>query len=391
MLGELPAWLRAVLVGQFVSAAGALTWVYLALYLVQARGLDPASAGLIVSGYGVGVISGNLFGGWFGDRFGVRRTLLVSQTSWVVGCILVPFEPTSLLAVTVAVAGAVAGAGRPLMSTTVALAVPAQRRREAIALSRVAFNAGTVTGPPLGALVAAHHFGWVFVFDAVTSAALVVVLWLRVPAVSRPDGPRAPMVRLWPALRGDRRVLALLGCVLAVDTVYRLMYCVLPVQLSQAGEPTLLYGALVTLNCLIIVIAEPPLALRLRHRPALPVVATGFALAGAGVAVLSGGSTAATAVAMMVVVTAGEMLYKPTATAFAADAAPAGLAARYQSLYAAASVGGSVLSPALGLSLYQRAPLLVWPLAAVLALAAAGVMYAMRGAPEPAVGVAADA
>ncbi len=47
-------------------------------------------------------------------------------------------------------------------------------------------------------------------------------------------------------------------------------------------------------------------------------------------------------------ITAGEMLYKPTATAHVADAAPEGMVGRFSSLYAAASISGMFLAPALG-------------------------------------------
>jgi dipeptide/tripeptide permease len=48
------------------------------------------------------------------------------------------------------------------------------------------------------------------------------------------------------------------------------------------------------------------------------------------------------------VITGGEMLYKPTATAHVADAAPDGMVGRFSSLYAAASISGMFLAPALG-------------------------------------------
>lgn len=73
----------------------------------------------------------------------------------------------------------------------------------------------------------------------------------------------------------------------------------------------------------------------------------------------------------VLVISVGEMLYKPTATAYAAELAPDGAAGRYQSVYASASIGGMVLSPLLGTSLYAVAPWAVWPAAGLIALATA--------------------
>lgn len=65
----------------------------------------------------------------------------------------------------------------------------------------------------------------------------------------------------------------------------------------------------------------------------------------------------------------------------AADLAPEGMIGRYQSLYAAASIGGMLLSPLLGIALYDAAPRLIWPIAGLVALGAAA---ALRQAPQSA-------
>jgi predicted MFS family arabinose efflux permease len=59
-IAELPGWLKAVMVGQLVSSAGALAWIYLTLYLVEDRGMSAAQAGFAAAAYGVGLLGGNL-------------------------------------------------------------------------------------------------------------------------------------------------------------------------------------------------------------------------------------------------------------------------------------------------------------------------------------------
>jgi MFS family permease len=48
---------------------------------------------------------------------------------------------------------------------------------------------------------------------------------------------------------------------------------------------------------------------------------------------------------------------------------------RFSSLYAAASISGMFLAPAIGGTVYDHAPRLLYPAAAVLAVAAAAVLY----------------
>jgi MFS family permease len=72
------------------------------------------------------------------------------------------------------------------------------------------------------------------------------------------------------------------------------------------------------------------------------------------------------------------MLYKPTATAHVADAAPSGMVGRYSSLYAAASISGMFLAPALGGVAYQHTPHLLYPVAATLAVLASAALLLTR-------------
>ncbi|GAB3929592.1 MFS transporter [Kribbella albertanoniae] len=373
-IAELPSWMRAVMLGQLVSAAGALAWLYLTLYLVQDRGMSAQQAGFAAAAYGVGLVGGNLGGGWIGDRFGLRTAAVASQLTWAITCAAMPLAPNGWLAALGALAGLCGGATRPNLSALVAISLPAERRREGIALSRTASNAGFMIGPPLGGLVAAYDFSLVFVFDAVTSLVLAFVIWRWAPPARR--------VRQVVRLRGsvDRSLLILLAMIVVLDTACRQIYVTMPLLLRDAGSPPVAYGVLIAVNSVLIVCLEAPLAIRLRSHQALRVIAAGSALVGVGLAVLGIWPALMGAVVAIVVITAGEMLYKPTATAHVADLAPEGMVGRYSSLYAAASVSGMFLAPALGGVAYEHVPRLLFPIAGGLAVAAGVVLALTRQA-----------
>ena len=377
-IADLPTWLKAVMVGQLVSSAGALAWIYLTLYLVEDRGMSAQQAGFAAAAYGIGLLGGNLGGGWFGDRFGLRTAAVASQLAWVVTCCAMPLVGTSWIGVVAALAGLCGGASRPNLSALVATALPAERRREGIALSRTASNAGFTIGPPLGGLLAAYNFSLVFLVDAVTSLVMAAVIWRFVPAARRTASVRVH--GLWKALARDRSVLVLLATIVVVDTVYRQIFATMPLLLHDAGTPAVAYGVLIGVSSVVIVLLEAPLAVRLRGHRANRVIAIGFALVGAGLAILGVWPALVGATLAIVVITAGEMLYKPTATAHVADAAPEGMVGRYSSLYAAASISGMFLAPALGGSAYQHVPGALFPVAAALAVVAAIVQSQVRSA-----------
>ncbi|MFI5693514.1 MFS transporter [Kribbella sp. NPDC051586] len=377
-IADLPTWLKAVMVGQLISSAGALAWIYLTLYLVEDRGMSAQQAGFAAAAYGIGLLGGNLGGGWFGDRFGLRTAAVASQLAWVATCCAMPVVGVAWLGVLAALAGLCGGASRPNLSALVATALPAGRRREGIALSRTASNAGFIIGPPLGGLLAAYNFSLVFVVDAATSLIMAAVIWRFVPAAHRSSTVRVH--GLWRALTRDRSVLVLLATIVVVDTVYRQIFATMPLLLRDAGTPAFAYGVLIGVGSVVIVVFEAPLAVRLRGHRATRVIAIGFALVGVGLAILGFWPVLVGATLANVVITAGEMLYKPTATAYVADAAPEGMVGRYSSLYAAASISGMFLAPAIGGSVYQHAPHVLFPVAGALAVVAAVVQARVRPA-----------
>ena len=116
--------------------------------------------------------------------------------------------------------------------------------------------------------------------------------------------------------------------------------------------------------------------LRLRRHRAFPIIAGGYALIGAGFALFGLPVSVATAVLAMVVLTAGEILYKTTATAHVLDAAPDHLVGQYQGLYSGASTSGSMLAAPIGTAVYAATPGLLWPLCFVAGLGAAGLVAA---------------
>jgi len=363
--------------GRFINAAGALAWIYLTVFLVQERGLEPGLAGIIMGGNGFGMIAGNLLGGWFGDRFGNKPTLLAGYIGWALLCLSFPFAGTPYLLPIAIVAGFAAGSGHPVGVALVTAAVPPEQRRVGVAITRAAINAGVVIGPPLGALAAAYDFSLVFLIDALTSLVLAAIVWRWVPSTPAPS--KADYKRGFAgAVLRDRKVLTLVAGVVVLDTAYRQLFTGLPLMLQ---DQLFAYGVLLAGSSLLIVLAETPLAALLARRPALQVIVSGWTLVGLGFVALTLWPALGGAVIGVAVITFGEMLYKPTSPAFAAERAPAGMEGRFQSLYSGASISGAVLSPPIGGFVYQYAPELLWPLCCAMAFAAAAALTLIARSP----------
>ncbi|GAA1406030.1 MFS transporter [Catellatospora coxensis] len=368
-------WILAV--GRFVNAAGSFVFTFLFLYLTGPRHLPLEQAGLISGALGVGLLAGNFTGGWFGDRFGHRRIMLLASTVAGTVTLLMPWTPVALLAVSTALlgySGATAGTSQGALT---ALAVPPGDRRRAVAVSRAAFNAGCVIGPPVGALLAVEHFTALFVIDGLVILAVraVTAALLRAEPERRPAPAAAASTGLWRGVLADRGLLMLLPAIVVVDVVYRQLYSTLPVYLRDNGQQLTVYATVLAVGSGLILLLEIPVTMLLRRLPATAIIAAGYALVGVGMAVFGLGSAAAVVIAAMVVLTAGEILYKTTATAHVLDRAPTELTGRYQGLYTGAATSGTMLAAPLGALLYGVAPGALWPVCALLALGAGLVAW----------------
>ncbi|EWT00227.1 multidrug transporter [Intrasporangium oryzae NRRL B-24470] len=383
-LRDLPTVVWVLAAGRFVSSASSFLMLFLVLYLTGPRGLGVVPAGLVAGANGVGALLGNVTGGRYGDQLGHRRVLLLAASIVGVVTALIPWQPVWLLAIPMPLTGylgAVASLSRGALS---ALAVTPGSRRSAVAVSRAASNAGFVIGPPVGALIAARGYDALFVIDGVVTLVLrhVTSRFLPEEAPVRPE-PGATH-GLWASVRRSPGLLVLLPAVVLVDIVYRQLYSTLPLHLRDAGQPLGLYTVLIAVGSGLILLLEIPVAVWLRQRPAIPIIATGYLLVAVGFTLFGvpwfGVATAA-AVAM-IVLTAGEILYKTTATAHVLDAAPAHLVGQYQGLYTGAATSGTMLAAPIGGMVYAARPGLLWPLCGV--VAGIGAVLALLSARVPA-------
>ncbi len=376
-LRELPRVVWVLAASRFVGSATAFVFLFLTLYLTGPRDLSAPTAGVISGVIGVALLVGNFTGGRWGDRFGHRRVLLIASSVGAVVLMSVPWLPVWLMAAALPVAAYLSATGGVSTGALTALAVPRGSRRTAVAISRAASNAGFVIGPLLGALVFTWSYDALFILDGLAVLAIRVALSRALPkeepAVEVEEVPRPGM---WGTVRADRSLVVLLVGVVLVDIVYRQLYTTLPLHLRDSGAPVGLYATVIAVGSGLILLLEIPATQQLRHRSAYPVIAIGYALVGVGTVMFGLPVTVVSVVIAMTVLTAGEILYKTTATAHFLDAAPDHLVGQYQGLYSGASTSGMMLAGPIGTTLYAAAPGLLWPAMGATAVVAAGFVLA---------------
>jgi predicted MFS family arabinose efflux permease len=326
-----PFWLL-VGAGAVRSLGSGLFVPYWALYLTGSLGASGAQAGaLLAAAGGVGIVGAPL-GGLLADRLGRRPTLMLSLAGS--GAALIAYGTLdSLLAIAIFTPffGITSDLEGPATSAAIADLVEPELRTEAYGLKRQANNMAFALGPPLGALLTLGlSLGWLFVFAGVTTLAYFVTVWRGLPETRPPVGEGEPPARLREAAR-DRRLLALaLGTGVGI-VVYSQFDSVLGVFLhDERGYALATWGAIFGINPVMVGLLQYPVARWAGSRSPRAILALGTVLQGLALFALWPASSLPFLAGAILVLTIGEMLLSPVASALAAALAPARLRGSYE-------------------------------------------------------------
>ncbi len=364
-----PVWI--LFAGIFLNKFGTFVVPFLALYLTR-RGFTAGEAGLALGAYGVGRLGATFFGGHLADTLGRRKTIVLSMTLAALSMVLLS-QARSLPAI-VLLTGIASLTGElylPACGALLADLVPEHQRVTAYATYRMAFNAGWAFGPATAAFLAAHSFTWLFVGDALTSVLFGVVAWCWLPRGVRSAQTEVGWSEAWSVLRLDRRIHQVALATVFIGLVIHQLVSTYGLHVTTLGFSDATYGALLSLNGLVVVLFELSVTTRSRRYPSRPVMAVGYLLMGAGM-VLNAAFRSLPALAVgMIVFTFGEMIYAPVAGAYVSGLAPSRMRGRYMGAWGFSNSLSLTLGPSLGMMVFARSPAALWLGCGALALLAA--------------------
>jgi MFS family permease len=361
--GELPTLYWFLWTGLLITRLGNVVVPFLALYLTGERGLPTATAGRVVSLFGLGSVGASFVGGWLSDHVGRRFTLLLGIFGGA-GMMLVLSGARALPAIAVAtlLLGLLTDLARPAVAAVIADVVPNEARVKAYALQYWAVNIGFSVAAVMGGTLAQRGFSRLFLVDAATSALYGFVVLARVPETrpqvrAAPDAPSSSHLA-HPAPSGssdspaspfkDTRLLLFCGTALLLSLVFFQFTSALPLDMSRNGISPKLYGRVVATNAVLIVLLQPWVTGHLSRLSRRRGLALGAAFIGAGFGLTGLCRTPLQYAGAVVVWTVGELLHAPTTSAVVAELAPPGARGRYQGVYYTAWGLGMMLAPALG-------------------------------------------
>jgi len=377
-----PVWI--LFAGSFLNKFGAFVIPFLAIYLTS-RGYTSGDAALALSSYGAGHLTASLLGGYLADRIGRRKTIAISMFASAIFMILLSqAESLWLIVLLTGLTGLGAELYRPACSALLADLVPSELRVTAFAAYRLSINAGFAFGPATAGFLAKHSFLWLFLGDAVTSALFGLLAWAALPHGVRTSGRDASWGETIRVLRTDRQFHIILVATLAIATVFLQLFSTFGLNVTSHGFSPTAYGALISMNGVIIVLLELPLTIVTRRLPPRPTIAAGYALIGVAFAGLAYAATLPALALVVVTFTFGEMIAMPVGAAYIADNVPTTMRGRYMGVYGLMWALGLVCGPGAGVKLFATAPATLWGACGALGLFAAVMMLFSKPRKVPA-------
>ncbi|MGK5630360.1 MFS transporter [Streptomyces sp. URMC 123] len=231
----MPLALLALAVGAF--GIGTTEFVIMGLLPEVAAdyGVSIPTAGLLVTGYALGVVLGAPLMTILGTRISRKRMLVLLMGLFVVGNALSAAAPTFGAMLTGRVVASLAhGAFFGIGSVVAADLVAPERKAGAIAMMFTGLTVANVVGVPLGTLVG-QHLGWRVTFGIVAALGVLGALGVArlVPEQPRPEGVRVRHELA--AFRNVQVLLAMAMTVLGFGGVFAAITYITPMMTDVAG------------------------------------------------------------------------------------------------------------------------------------------------------------
>ena len=375
---QLPRDVWILQVGGLVNAFGnGIMLPFLIIYLHNVRGIPLGIAGLVAAINSVCGFLSAFAAGALSDRIGPRRVLVGALGVMALATALLPLVRSAWEAfVLYGLSGFGSGSFWPSQSALVTGLTPPGRRHSAFATQRITMNLGVALGGLVGGFVAAHSFTALFVLDAATFVGYVLVL-LRLQA---PDLDPERAAGSYGEVLRNRVFMSYIGLNALVIATSMAVWVELlpPFAKNQAHVSPEGVGVLWAVDSFVVVVAQLPVTKLMEGRRRMRGLAVmsaawaasllGFDAAGYWA---SGWVAAGLLASFTVVFAAGECLHGTIHLPLAADLASRRSVGRYLAFSSQSWQIGWIVGPAGGGFVLQHAPFALWPLAAMLQVAAA--------------------
>ncbi|MFF2077201.1 MFS transporter [Kitasatospora sp. NPDC058162] len=231
----MPLALLALAIGAFGIGTTEFVIMGLLPLIADDYGVSVPTAGLLVTGYALGVVVGAPLMTALGTRISRKTMLMLLMGLFVVGNLLSAVAPSFPLMLAGRIVTSLAhGAFFGIGSVVAAELVAPHKKAGAIAAMFTGLTVANIVGVPLGTFIG-QAVGWRTTFTAVAALGLIGLLGIAklVPALPRPEGTR--LRGELTAFRNPQVLLAMAMTVLGFGGVFAAITYIAPMMTSTAG------------------------------------------------------------------------------------------------------------------------------------------------------------
>lgn len=342
-----------------INRSGTMVLPFLALYLTTQLHEDAATAGLILTFYGLGALVTAPLMGKLSDKIGSLTVMKLSL--FFSGCILIFYPMISGFAALLTATllwSIINEAFRPAVMALISYIAPADKRKTAFAMNRLVINLGMSIGPVAAGFLAQLNFAIIFYVDAVT-AILAAAFLTFYPIRHKIDKEALEKeVEKYQSHKGivlkDVRFIFFLLALTPATMVIFQHLGVLPLYLvKDLHFQTSTFGMLTAVNTILIIFVEVPLNTAMTNWSEKKLLALGALLIGIGFGATAFVSNVIPLIITIIIWTFGEMILFPASSAFAAEISPPNRRGEYMGYFQMSFSLALTLGPWLGTLVYD--------------------------------------
>ena len=371
--------------GLLVSTIGnSMIWPFLTIFLTQKLDLPLSQITLLLTIKSIFNLLSSYIAGPMADQFGRKALMVISLTGNAVAYLLmIPANSFLVFAGLMALSGFFNPMFRIGSNAMVADLLPSERRVDGYALLRMVNNAGIAIGPMIGGFTAASSYSLTFGIGAACLGTFALFILLFI-AETLPKAENQRQITetdkgYGPVLK-DRLFMAMCGALTLTFTASLPVFSLLSVYVKDNfGILENQFGVIMATNALMVVFFQFAVSrLTRKHKPFL-VMAIGGLLYTIGVGSIALGDQVYEFQISMVILTLGELMIAPTASALTANLSPPEMRGRYMSVFGLTFGIASGLGPMIGGFLNDAiSPAAIWYGGAIMAFISVGGYLIMR-------------
>jgi DHA1 family tetracycline resistance protein-like MFS transporter len=360
---------------------------FFALWAQQNAGIAVEYIGVLLGCYAGGELLATPFVGGIADRVGRRPVLLVSTAGVGLGFLLLYLTHGAIAAAgALIVIGMFESVLHPTAAAVITDVVAPETLRQHFSLTRVMSNIGRTAGPALGALLALHSLGLVFLASATAllGGTLVVALLLAETRQSSQaaqdeddDDEEEEGLTALSAVFRDGRLAALLAPIAVLEIAVSWIEAVTPLYAHNAGTLSASgVGLLFAYAGALCAVFQLPVTHASARWSGFAIILVAGVAQVAAFACLVASPAVPLLVGAMTLLALADMLSGPLSQTVVAELAPPRAKATYMAAFSSVGDLKDTVGPAIGTYLYAMMSALPWGAGIVASLFAAVALAA---------------